>query len=85
MGPNKVLSKSDRLALIGLQALAIRHNAALEDIKATACEIFGVGKEEDDGHVMDFIYDPEQRPGEKGITWVLDGLARQREQKATKV
>jgi hypothetical protein len=50
----KTITKNERLQLVGLLALATKHNAFIGALKDAAYEI--TGEEDDCGHTSDAIY-----------------------------
>lgn len=58
---SKTITKEQRLQLIGLHALAMKHNAALADILEAAAEITGEAEYEV-GHTSDLIYSNHRTP-----------------------
>jgi len=51
----KTISRAEYLQLLGLAALAARHDAQLREIEATAREVLG-DPDDASGHISDMIY-----------------------------
>lgn len=50
----KTITKAQHLQLVGLLALAKRHNERLDDIRRAVAEI--IREEDDHGHASDIVY-----------------------------